>query len=84
MDGFWLEYRGGTPHPIEPKVSDVRGLWTYGFGHKSQAKKKYISHAVIYNLQYSLWGNPGMARCGRKSNLSCWIHPAAQSTLGEQ
>ena len=25
-----------------------------------------------------------MARCLRKSNLSCWIHPAAQSTLGEQ
>ena len=33
---------------------------------------------------WSLWGNPGMARCWRKSGLSCWIHPAAQSTLGEQ
>ena len=33
---------------------------------------------------WSLWGNPGMARCRRKSGLSCWIHPAAQSTLGEQ
>ena len=33
---------------------------------------------------WSLWGNPGMARCRRKSNLNCWIHPAAQSTLGEQ
>ena len=25
-----------------------------------------------------------MARCWRKSGLNCWIHPAAQSTLGEQ
>jgi hypothetical protein len=25
-----------------------------------------------------------MARCWRKSNLSCWIHPAYQSTFGEQ
>ena len=25
-----------------------------------------------------------MARCRRKSGLSYWIHPAAQSTLGEQ
>ena len=33
---------------------------------------------------WSLWGNPGMARCLWKSNLSRWIHPAAQSTLGEQ
>jgi hypothetical protein len=33
---------------------------------------------------WSLWGNPVMARCWRKSGLSCWIHPAAQSTLGEQ
>ena len=33
---------------------------------------------------WSLWGNPGMARCQRNSNLSCWIHPAAQSTFGEQ
>ena len=29
-------------------------------------------------------GNSGMARCWRNSGLSCWIHPAAQSTLGEQ
>ena len=33
---------------------------------------------------WSLWGNLGMARCWRKSNLICWIHPPAQSTLGEQ
>ena len=33
---------------------------------------------------WSLRGNPGMARCWRKSNLSYWIHPAAQSILGEQ
>ena len=33
---------------------------------------------------WSFWRNPGMARCQRKSGLSCWIHPAAQSTLGEQ
>ena len=25
-----------------------------------------------------------MARCWRKSGLCCWIHPAAQSTLGKQ
>ena len=25
-----------------------------------------------------------MARCWGKSGLSCWIHPAAQSTLGKQ
>ena len=31
-----------------------------------------------------LWGNPEIARCLKKSNLSCWINPAAQSTLGEQ
>ena len=29
-------------------------------------------------------GNPGMIRCWKKSNLSCLIHPAAQSTLCEQ
>ena len=34
--------------------------------------------------QWSLWGNPGMARCQRKNSLSCWIHPAAQSTGGKQ
>ena len=33
---------------------------------------------------WSLWRNPGMDRYQRKSNLSCWIHKAAQSTLGEQ
>jgi hypothetical protein len=33
---------------------------------------------------WSLWGNPGMARCRRKSKLSCWIHPGTQSTLGKQ
>ena len=33
---------------------------------------------------WSPWGNPGMARCRRKSKLSCWIHPAARSNLGEQ
>ena len=33
---------------------------------------------------WSPWGNPGMARCRKKSGLSCWIHPAAQSTIGEQ
>ena len=31
---------------------------------------------------WSLGRNPGMARCWRKTGLSCWIHPAAQSTLG--
>ena len=30
---------------------------------------------------WSLWRNPGMDRYQRKSNLSCWIHQAAQSTL---
>ena len=41
--------------------------------------------AGYYNFQHSvLWGNPEMTRCWRKSNLSCWIHPAAQSTLGKQ
>ena len=25
-----------------------------------------------------------MARCWKTSGLSCWIHPTAQSTLGEQ
>ena len=25
-----------------------------------------------------------MARCRKKSGLSCWIHPVAQSTLGGQ
>ena len=29
---------------------------------------------------WSLWGNPGMARCWRKNNLICWIHPEAQSS----
>ena len=24
---------------------------------------------------WSLWWNPGMVRCWRKSGLSCWIHP---------
>ena len=33
---------------------------------------------------WSLWGSPGMARCRRKSNLSCWIDPAAQISLGKQ
>ena len=35
-------------------------------------------------IAWSLWGNPGMGSCWRKSDLSCSIHPAAQSTLGEQ
>ena len=33
---------------------------------------------------WSLWKNPGMALSWKKSGLSCWIHPAAQSTIGEQ
>ena len=33
---------------------------------------------------WSLWGDSGVARCWRKSNLHCWIHPAAKTTLGNQ
>ena len=33
--------------------------------------------ALILLTVWSLWGNPGMARCRRKSNWSCWIRPAA-------
>ena len=40
--------------------------------------------ALSFLTVRSLWGNPGMTRCRRKSGLSCWIHLAAQSTLGEQ
>ena len=44
----------------------------------------YNSEHPAISSENSLWGNPGMARCRRKSNLSCWIHPAAQSIIGEQ
>ena len=44
----------------------------------------FKAYALSSPTVWSLWEIVGMTRCLRKSNLGCWIHPVAQSALGDQ
>ena len=60
-------------------------LAKYGFQVYSKNHKWLMTKLIVQNLLTigSIRGNPGMARCRKKSDLGCWIYPASQSTLGE-
>ena len=64
------------------------GRWvlrmTWGLEACSTVFHSEPASALSLLISWSLWGNLGIARCQRKSVLSCWIHPAAQSTPSEQ
>ena len=62
-----------------PEVSNswVKSLKTM----KTTMSKRPNSRSVT---AWSLWGNSGITRCLKKSNLGYWIHPKAQSAFVKQ